>query len=239
MSHSTSQDQEVSTDHISIVELTTAYKRLGRAMQKNNFSYNDAKKMFARLRQEYGFKRSITGKGVLPTLPSQKDVDAILKASEDNHTHWVMIQTLLTTGCRVSELINILIQDIYFDEHKIFIRAGKTGDRYVLFPPSLSVHFKALIQTRRSDQHLFISQRYKPYTRFAVSKLLDRCAAKCGIDKKIHPHLLRHLFCTRMSGVMSESEVMVLSGHAKKDTLAIYQHLSVDGLKYKYARVYS
>lgn len=232
------QYQDMSADHIDIVDLNKAIQRFSATLRKYNLSYNQTKKVFAQVRQLSNIKRQTNKKSVLPVLPSQKDIETLLKAAEGNHTHWVIIQTLMTTGCRVSEIINIRIQDVYFDENKIFIHAGKTGDRYVLFPPELGVHFKVLAQGKAPDQTLFTSKQYKPFTRFGVSKFLSRYAKQCGIEKKIHPHIFRHYFCTRMSSVMSESEVMILSGHAKKDTLAIYQHLTVESLKAKYTEVY-
>lgn len=221
------------------VKLKRAIKQIALIIRKNNFSHADTVAIFSAVKKQCELKPEPKQKNRMPVLPSNFDVDAILKASECNHTHWSIIQTLSTTGCRVSELINIKVEDIYFDELKIFIRDGKTGDRYILFPKYLTVHFKQLINDKRPDQYLFMSRLYKQYTRFGINNMLNHYAKLQGINKSIHPHLFRHLYCTRLSSVMSESELMILSGHANKDTLAIYQHLNVNSLIDKYNQVFS
>ena len=227
-----------STRQTTSVDLESLVKQVSTIVVKAGLTYEDTRTLIAKVRAKCNLKPRRTRITTLPVLPSSEDIATLLSAAEQNHTHWTMIQTLIGTGCRVSELINIQVGDVYYQEKKIFIRAGKTGDRYVLFPDQLSIHFKTLSKDKRSEQSLFISRQNKKYTRFGVGKMLKDYTKGCGITKRIHPHIFRHLFCTRLSTVMNESEVMTLSGHASKDTLAIYQHLSIADLQEKYRSIF-
>lgn len=210
-------------------------KQVESIIRKNDLSYEQTKYVISEARKLCGLKPEKVVKKKLPELPSVEQVEQLLKAAESNYTHWLMIKLLLSTGIRVSELININIQDVYVEERKIFIREGKTGDRYVLYPIHLKMHLINIMQNRKEHYSLFVSNRGKGYSRVGVWKFINRYANKAGISRRMHPHVFRHLFCSRMSCVMNEAELMVLSGHTHKETLGIYQHLSVDDLKDKYA----
>lgn len=67
---------------------------------------------------------------------------------------------------------------------------------------------------------------------------IKKYAKEAKIDKKLSPHSFRHYFLTKMSNIMNEAEVMVLSGHLRKDTLGIYQHMGIEDLREKYERVF-
>ena len=146
----------------------------------------------------------------LPVLPSNEELEALLKISEKNPTHWLILKLLMVCGLRISELTNIKKKDIYLDEGKIFISTSKTGNRYVLFPKSLRVHLIREIQkTNSGTEYIFVSRLHKPFTRKGVWYFIKEYAKKANINKNLHPHIFRHWWITEMSQILSEKGLEV------------------------------
>ena len=219
------------------IDLKPIIKQVSLLFRKHNLTYEDSRVVIAEVRRQCELIPN-REKATLPILPSIDDITKLLKVAECNITHWTIINLLLSTGCRVSELINFRVQDTYTNEYKIFVLRGKTGSRYILYPEYLSIHIKNLSLGKRPDQYLITSGQYKKYTRAGIWKMIKKYAVLAGIEKNLHPHIFRHYFCTKMTGVLTEAELMVLSGHANKDTLQIYQHLSVDSLNEKFQKAF-
>jgi len=219
------------------VSLGGIIKQISLIFRKNNITYNQTKYIFQEARKHALLKPTVKEKVQLPELPSDSEIEVLLRQAEENPTHWLMIKLLLTTGVRISELLAIKASNINFNNCSIFIRDGKTGDRVVLFPESLRMYIKQELN-KNKNPHLFVSRLYKPYSRGGAWKLIKKYAKQAGIEKRIHPHLFRHYFCTKMSSIMGEGEVMVLSGHVSKSGLQLYQHLDVESVKGKYDNLF-
>ncbi len=200
-------------------------------------SYEQSKYIIEEVRRRNELKLDKTKGFILPQIPSKDEIRGLLEISlKSNYTHYLVIRLLMGTGARVSELINIKCKDVYLSERKIFINGGKGNkDRYVLFPKDLLSDLVSITQKKRGDENLIVSRFHKKYTRQGVALFMREYVRKLGIDKKISPHSLRHYFTTIVSSAMSDSEAMLLTGHSDKKTIAIYQHMSVDGnLRDKY-----
>jgi len=107
----------------------------------------------------------------------------------------LIIKTLLYTGVRVGELINIQLQDVDLDRCQIRINQGKgSKDRIVPFPSkfreTLAVHIGQM-QAKRAT-YLFESRLKKPYSDRGIRKILTRYAQAAGLAHPISPHKLRH-----------------------------------------------
>jgi integrase/recombinase XerD len=210
-----------------------AVKDISLIFRKYGFSYQQTKYVVRQAREKCNLGPEKETKKILPILPSQQELESLLKISEKNPTHWLMLRLLMVCGLRISELINIKKKDIYLDEGKIFINISKTGNRYVLFPKSLRVHLIREIQkTNLSAGYIFISRLHKPFTRKGVWYFIKQYSRETNIEKNLYPHIFRHWWITEMSQVLSEKGLEILSGN--KDNLDRYIHLNVGKFKEAY-----
>ena len=147
-----------------------------------------------------------------------------------------IVELLLNTGIRASELISLEVDDIELSDRKgiLIVRAGK-GGMYRSIPLNSDAR-KALneyLESRSSDiQHaskLWTGQRGS-LTQDGLNKLLKRYAAKCGLSDKIHPHMFRHYFATKLVRDKKEDLVLVayLLGHSDINTTKIYAQPSLE-----------
>jgi len=235
----TLQKRDNWTSHNSVVEFPEnqnfqkAIKDISLTFRKYGLSYQQTKYVVGEARKKCHLNPPKEYKKSLPVIPSKDEIETLLKVAEKNPTHWLILKLLVVSGLRISELINIKKQDIYLDECKIFISESKTGNRYVLFPESLRIHFVREIQkTGNGIEYVFVSRLHTPFTRKGVWWFVKQYAKQAKIEKNLHPHIFRHWWITEMSQVLSEKGLEVLSGN--KDNLDRYVHLNVDKFKKVY-----
>ena len=154
----------------------------------------------------------------------------------DNVQHSLMLRLLFYTAVRVSELCNMEIADIDLENCKIRINQGKGAkDRYVLFGKSFATALRTHIAAHPRSRWLFQTRRNAKFSTRRVQQIVKRYAEKTGV--RATPHTFRHqaiTWLTRHSG-MADAELQLITGHARRETLAIYQHIALDGdLEKKY-----
>ena len=145
---------------------------------------------------------------------------------------FVMIQTGLLAGCRVSELCKLQVEDIDLPGAVLAIKEGKgKKDRNVPIGDRLAIILKSWIGERKTGW-LFPGPKFKRLTTRAFQKRLAALGKRCGLLKSIHPHLTRHSFATSLleSGA-SIIELQELMGHASIKTTSVYLHVNVGRLK--------
>jgi site-specific recombinase XerD len=146
-----------------------------------------------------------------------------------------IIELLLNTGIRASELISLEINDIELSDRKglLIIRNGK-GGKYRSIPlnsdarKALNEYMESMSAIRYSSK-LWTGQRGS-LTQDGLNKLLKRYAAKCGLSDKIHPHMFRHYFAKKLVRDKKEDLVLVayLLGHSDINTTKIYAQPSLE-----------
>jgi len=154
----------------------------------------------------------------------------------DNIQHSLMLRLLFFTGMRVSELCHTQVSDVDLESCRIRVEQGKGGkDRTVLFGKSFAVALRTHIASHPDNRWLFQTRRNTRYSTRRVQQIVASYAEKAGV--KATPHTFRHqaiTWLTRHSG-MADAELQLLTGHSKRETLAIYQHIALDGeLEAKY-----
>ncbi len=111
------------------------------------------------------------------------------------------------------------------------INAGKGDkDRYVLFGKSFATALRAHVAGHPRNRWLFQTRRQSRFTTRRVQQVVKLYAERAGV--KATPHTFQHqaiTFMTRHSG-LADAELQLITGHAKRETLAIYQHIALDGL---------
>ena len=150
-----------------------------------------------------------------------------------------MLELLYAAGLRVSELVNLKLQDINLEAG--FVRVFGKGSRARVVPIGLPAKTKieTYIANARSaalknqpSPYLFIARAGRPISRQGFWKLLRRYAVKAQIQKKISPHSLRHSFATHLlEGGADLRAVQVMLGHVDISTTQIYTHVTRKHLK--------
>ncbi len=150
--------------------------------------------------------------------------------------HSLMLRLLFYTGVRVSELCRIGVTDVDLETCKIRVNQGKgSKDRVVLFNKSFATALKTHIAAHPHNRWLFQTRRATKFSPRRVQQIVKHYAEEAGV--RATPHTFRHqaiTWLTRHSG-MADAELQLITGHARRETLAIYQHVALDGdLEKKY-----
>ncbi len=142
------------------------------------------------------------------------------------------------TAVRVSELVNIAVDDIDLDGCKIFIERGKGDkDRYILFPEAFRLILKSHLAAHPENRYLFESRQRTRFSTRRVQQIVSRYAQRAELPERIHPHLLRHQMLTWLiSHGLPDAQIQLISGHASKKSLEVYQHLSLSAVQPGYQK---
>jgi integrase/recombinase XerD len=154
-----------------------------------------------------------------------------------------MIEVLYACGLRISELLSLLVREIYFKDE--FIRIFGKGSKQRLVPISmralqwLSAYLDRsrpiLDKYRRSEGVVFLSIRGTTMSRMGFWKILNQYVRQSGLKKKIHPHTFRHSFATHLlEGGADLRAVQEMLGHSDISTTQIYTHLDRTYLQQEY-----
>jgi integrase/recombinase XerD len=172
----------------------------------------------------------------LPEVLSISEIDRIIDAIDlskpEGHRNKAIIETLYGCGLRVSELVNLRITDIHYNDEFVIV-TGK-GNKQRLVPVSR----KALkeIDIYKQDRNrlsvikdqniIFLNRRGSRLTRAMIFTIIKDLAAKAGILKNISPHTFRHSFATHMIEAGADLRaVQEMLGHESILTTEIYTHI--------------
>jgi len=171
----------------------------------------------------------------LPTILSQEEVAQIIDAAR-TPCERILLMTLYATGVRRSELTHLKISDIDSQRMVVHIREGKgRKDRDVMLSPKLLTALRTQwrFYHRQSSTWLFPSnyRKDRPIDTKTVWHACQKAAQRAGLQKRVHPHTLRHCFATHLYEAGTDLRaIQVLLGHEDlKDTL-IYVHLAIQRL---------
>ena len=146
-----------------------------------------------------------------------------------------LILTLIRSGVRVSELINLRSDDLY--DRSLIVRFGKGSKHRVSF---IAIDAEAAIKAYHESmsfdpQYLISSESGRQLSRQYVARIVSQVAKRARLTKHVSPHTLRHTCATNMlrDGVGVENVQKIL-GHANISTTLIYLHFTNDYLKSKY-----
>ena len=173
----------------------------------------------------------------LPEILSEEELQdffAAIPASWSGVRNHALLRLMVGTGLRVSEALKLKMKDISFPTSRLTVRGGKGGyDRVAgLGVKEVQVlkMWLALLGDISPEKYIFVGlDRKKPVTRRYVHELVTKLAKAAGIEKRVHPHTLRHTFGTmhyRMcKDIRATQEAM---GHAKIDTTMRYTKIEAE-----------
>jgi integrase/recombinase XerD len=155
-----------------------------------------------------------------------------------------MIELLYAAGLRVSELVNLKLQDVNLEAGFVRVFGKGSKERVVPIGNYARQTVTHYLETSRNrllknliSAWLFVARAGNPMTRQGFWKLLRRYALKSGLKKKITPHSLRHSFATHLlEGGADLRAVQVMLGHVDISTTQIYTHVARDHLKEIHAK---
>ena len=167
----------------------------------------------------------------LPNILSLSELKRIIKVVT-NPKHKLIIKLLYGTGLRVSEIVNLGVKDIDFDEQLVKVRLGKgKKDRFVKLPDSISDEIKMFCGIGDS-LYVFPSNRGGKLTIKSIQKIVSNSAKKAEIRKRVYPHLLRHSFATHLLEQGTDLRIIQkLLGHSSVKTTQIYTQISQASIK--------
>lgn len=168
----------------------------------------------------------------LPVVLSREEIARII-SSIQNTKHRLLVALSYAAGLRVSEVINLRINDLDLLNLQICVRHGKGDkDRITVFPEKLKDEISQLSAGKAPDGYLFESERGGKLTKRTAQIVFERALKKAEINKTATFHSLRHSFATHLleNGV-DVRYVQELLGHANIRTTQIYTHLTNPALK--------
>ncbi len=179
----------------------------------------------------------------LPDVLSVEEVKKLLDICDTKKPKGIrdaaMIELLYAAGLRVSELVNVKLQNVNMEAG--FVRVFGKGSKERVVPIGLYAKEKIdyyiknsrpLLLKNEVSQYLFIARAGKPMTRQGFWKQLKKYGQAAGIKKRVTPHSLRHSFASHLlEGGADLRAVQVMLGHVDISTTQIYTHVAKKHLK--------
>lgn len=181
---------------------------------------------------ETGIKRPKEPKK-LPVILSKNEVVRMIDSLE-NIKHKLMIQILFSSGLRVSELIDLEINDIDFDRKLVHVKGGKGNkDRVTIASEQVLDNINKYLEEFKPLRFVFEgAQAGKKLTTRTIQRVVANAARSANINKQVTVHTLRHSFATYLlENGTNLRYIQELLGHARLETTQIYTKVTSFGLK--------
>lgn len=179
----------------------------------------------------------------LPEVMTVEEIDQLIgsidRGTKEGQRNRAILETLYSCGLRVSELCNLKLSDLYFDEG--FIKVEGKGNKQRLVPISpraikeINLYFTDRNQMKIKpdfEDFVFISNFGKNISRIMVFHIIKELAERIGLKKKISPHTFRHSFATHLlEGGANLRVIQCMLGHESIGTTEIYTHIDRNMLR--------
>ncbi|MEC3965744.1 site-specific tyrosine recombinase XerD [Flagellimonas halotolerans] len=175
----------------------------------------------------------------LPDTLSEEEINNLIAAIDlsrpEGERNRAILETLYGCGLRVSELINLKLSDLYFDED--FIKVTGKGNKQRFVPISevnqkyINIYWKEvrvhLPIKKEHEDFVFLNRRGNQLTRAMIFTIVKRLAEKIGLDKNISPHTFRHSFATHLLENGADLRaIQQMLGHQSITTTEVYMHVN-------------
>ena len=169
----------------------------------------------------------------------EKEENEFLKAR-----NLLLLEILFDTGLRVSEVVNIEINNINKKEQSIKVLGKGNKERIVYYGDYAKNYLEDYLNLRRNinivdKDYLFLNKNYTRLTRRGVEYLISDISKKALLRQKISPHTLRHSFATEMlNNGCDIRSVQELLGHKSLSTTGIYTHVTNEVVRQEYLKAF-
>jgi integrase/recombinase XerC len=183
----------------------------------------------------------------LPKFLEEEDIRKLLETPDTNTLlgcrDRAMLETMYSTGIRVSELVDLNVPDVDFVGEALHVRGKGKKQRITPISPTALAWIKRYMELRRQDPRadasnpdaVFVNKHGQRLSTRSVRRKLDKYLAIAGLDPTISPHTLRHSFATHMLSRGADlRSVQELLGHQSLSTTQIYTHVTVNRMKQVY-----
>lgn len=185
----------------------------------------------------------------LPHFINEYELDKMFEIPDNSpkgQRDRLILELLYGTGVRVSELVNIKINDIDFNNNSIKVRGKGNKDRYVFYGKYCKEAINNYIKNGRISllngqtcDYLLLNRFGKNISVVSIRKILNEIINKCSLDIKISPHVLRHTFATHLLNEGADiMHVKELLGHSSLSTTSIYTHVTNEKIKEVYYKTH-
>ncbi|HEY3250622.1 MAG TPA: site-specific tyrosine recombinase XerD [Ignavibacteria bacterium] len=180
----------------------------------------------------------------LPDVLTVAEIDKILNQPDVNDTLGLRDKTILEVmyacGLRVSEIINLKIPNVLFNDEVVRVFGKGSKERVVPIGASalewINIYFtKSRVNLSKpySEDYLFLNWRGRKLSRMAIWDIISKYSKMARITKEVHPHIFRHSFATHLiDGGADLRAVQEMLGHSDISTTQIYTQLDMNYLKY-------
>ena len=177
----------------------------------------------------------------LPNFLQGDEYDEIIKSinleTDLDYRNRLIIELIYATGVRVTELVNIKINDINIKEQEIKIHGKGNKERIVLFGEYAKEYIIDYLDNHRpfNNEYLLLNNKGQKLSRRGIELIIDKVVGKTNLKHKISPHVLRHTFATDMLNNGADlKSVQELLGHESLSTTQIYTHITNERLRSVY-----
>ena len=180
----------------------------------------------------------------LPDTLSFEEIEKLIGAldlsKDENVRNKAMLETLYSSGLRVTELINLQISNLFMESEYVKVIGKGNKERIVPIGSEALKHIEIYLehvrlklpQYPKFSDVLFLNRRGKPISRVMVFLVIKKLAEEIGLNKSISPHTFRHSFATHLiEGGADLRAVQQMLGHSSITTTEIYTHLDQQYLR--------
>ena len=179
----------------------------------------------------------------LPEVMTVEEIDLLIgsidRGTKEGQRNRAILETLYSCGLRVSELCNLKLSELYFEEGFIKVEGKGSKQRLVPISPRAIKEIRLYFTDRNLmkikpgfEDFVFISNFGKNISRIMVFHLIKELAEKAGITKNISPHTFRHSFATHLlEGGANLRAIQCMLGHESIATTEIYTHIDRNMLR--------
>lgn len=152
-----------------------------------------------------------------------------------------LIEFLISSGCRLSEVVGINKEDINWYEMSLNVIGKGNKERKVYFNTKAKILLQKYLKARTDNNDaLYVSSKH-PFARLggrSIEKEIKKIALRAGIDKSIYPHLFRHSFATfKINSGMPLPVLQHILGHENPSTTLIYAELNDENIQHEYKKI--
>ena len=148
-----------------------------------------------------------------------------------------LVEFLVSTGCRLSEVAQLNVADLDFNNRPVTVTGKGNKERPVYFSIRARLMLQEYIKERKGGEGLFVSSKtpYLPLKPRAIQRIIHGLSVRAGLDARVHPHLLRHTFATHaLNSGMDVTAIQQLLGHENISTTQIYAAMNEDVIRHQY-----
>ena len=179
----------------------------------------------------------------LPEVMTVEEIDLLIgsidRSTKEGQRNRAILETLYSCGLRVSELCNLKLSELYFEEGFIKVEGKGSKQRLVPISPRAIKEIRLYFTDRNLmkikpgfEDFVFISNFGKNISRIMVFHIIKELAARIGLKKKIIPHTFRHSFATHLlEGGANLRAIQCMLGHESIGTTEIYTHIDRNMLR--------